>query len=97
MFKIDNNAPCLDMQGHRVAEITSDWFYHVLEAVPPIDFGRDWFICGEPYSTDGNGKLTYHHFVKYLGKYYVLADMTPKSQDVIFSMVSDLVDKDYSI
>lgn len=83
MYKIDDNAPTLDLKGKNVAEISSEWYYNIFNAVPPLDYGVDWFICGEPYSTDGRGHFTYQHFFMYDGKYYVFRDMRPTSRHTL--------------
>lgn len=91
MYKISNKARCLsdELKGRKVIEITFDWYYNVLEGVPPLEQHPDWFICGEPYGNDVNGCLTYTHFLHFNGHYYAFAAMTPTTMGRLIDILHE--------
>jgi hypothetical protein len=51
------------------AEISKEEYWDQLEALPPLVQGNNYFISGEPLTTDENG-TEYFCFYKNKGKYY---------------------------
>lgn len=93
MFKIDNDAKVLDLKGHAVAEITEDWYYGILGAVPPLKQGNNYFICGEPTCIK-DGCFTYTHLLKKESdngecKFYAFAAMIPTNVDVLEKILDE--------
>lgn len=95
MYKISPTAKCLssELKGHDVIEITFEWYYQMLEGVPPMVQHSDWFVCGEPYSHDPKTrKATYNHFLRYDGKYYAFAPCTPTTKQHLIEILANALD-----
>lgn len=71
IYVADPNAHTLSeaMAGHKVAEISKDWYWEIYGGVPPIGYHPTW-MCGEPYDHNEHGVALYQMMFEYKGHFY---------------------------
>lgn len=61
------------------------YYYHFLECLPPIMFGRTYTLCSEPYGGNKDGETTYIGIYQKAGKYYGVITSINKFKNLLKS------------